>query len=340
MLARTFNLWKSLAAVLACCLGMAGASASADAGQERPYERWSDPRENAFSLEVPKGWKVTGGTRRPSPLRVTTGVYVTSPDGRTQVTATDDLPVYVVPNQGLAMVGIGEGGWYTDGFGLRHPVRSYAPGAKWITHFLLPSLPHRVKMLSVKDHAELSKQLSQCFGVAVRYDAGEVAYEYERDGVIYKGKAYCITQLINSDVHAMWHVFRLTVVEAPADKLAEAEAVLVRMGATTQINLQWAQAQMRMTAEQVRILNNANTAIFNTITQGYWENARRMDTVFDRGSRARRGVDDFYDPVLGQVHYGVENRHNYYWINDRGDIRGTDTYDPPSQYYRPLHRLP
>jgi hypothetical protein len=339
MFTRVLRAGRIALAGLLYALGLAVCVASA-AADERPYERWTDPAERAFSMEVPKGWKVTGGTKRPHLLRVAATVHAVSPDAQMEVFASDDLPVYVEPNQVLAVLGIGEGGFYVDGFGSRHPVQHYAAGSKWITKFWLPSRQVRFTAVSVKEHPELSKQLSQFIGVSIRYDAGEVSYTYEKGGKTVHGKAFVITERTSNGDHSMWRVFRLFAVEGTADKLNEAEGVLIRMAATTKINADWAMAQMKLTADQVNILNQTNTAVFNTMTQGYWDRARRMDAVMDRGARARRGVDDFYDPVLGEVHYGVRNQHNYYWINDRGEIRGTDTYDAPSQYFRPLNRLP
>jgi len=45
------------------------------------YVRWSDPLENAFSISVPRGWKVVGGMYRFSPTDSRTAVTLFSPEG-------------------------------------------------------------------------------------------------------------------------------------------------------------------------------------------------------------------------------------------------------------------
>ena len=50
------------------------------------YVQWQEPNENAFTVEVPQGWDVTGGViREASGSRA--GLHVTSPDGRIIITA-------------------------------------------------------------------------------------------------------------------------------------------------------------------------------------------------------------------------------------------------------------
>jgi hypothetical protein len=60
-----------------------------------------DTRENAFSLEVPKGWKVTGGCYRLGANNPRFLVDMTSPDGRTSLRVGDSaVPAFTVPQMG------------------------------------------------------------------------------------------------------------------------------------------------------------------------------------------------------------------------------------------------
>ena len=93
------------------------------------FTRFVDPRENAFSTEVPKGWKTSGGLFRFASVDTRGAVESTSPAGDIRVSAGDaDLPPFTIPNQVLAMAGLREGSWYSPGYGVRMMVRQYQSG--------------------------------------------------------------------------------------------------------------------------------------------------------------------------------------------------------------------
>ena len=74
----------------------------ADASARPRYATFTDPVERAFSMEVPEGWKVQGGTKRPSTAAVQGSVQATSPDGAIVVYAGDEFPIYSEPSALLA----------------------------------------------------------------------------------------------------------------------------------------------------------------------------------------------------------------------------------------------
>jgi hypothetical protein len=60
-----------------------------------------DTRENAFSIEVPKGWKVSGGAYRLGANNPRFLIDMTSPDGRTNLRVGDSaVPAFTVPHLG------------------------------------------------------------------------------------------------------------------------------------------------------------------------------------------------------------------------------------------------
>jgi hypothetical protein len=52
-----------------------------EAAPSLSYVRWQDPRENAFSLDVPSQWKMSGGLFRFASVDTRAGVEALSPDG-------------------------------------------------------------------------------------------------------------------------------------------------------------------------------------------------------------------------------------------------------------------
>ena len=79
-------------AVLAAVVGMYCGSVSgqsAGAGVLRMVT-WQDPTEHAFSVQVPQGWQIGGGTHRNSPMDARPYVYAVSSDGYLAVLRAGD----------------------------------------------------------------------------------------------------------------------------------------------------------------------------------------------------------------------------------------------------------
>ena len=87
----------------------APAAPAAGTKQARPdltWTRYTDPVEHAFTIDVPQGWRVSGGTRRMSAVDIRLGVEAVSPDGLITLFYGDaDVPIFTVPSDMLEMAG-------------------------------------------------------------------------------------------------------------------------------------------------------------------------------------------------------------------------------------------
>jgi hypothetical protein len=64
-----------------------------------------------------------------------------------------------------------------------------------------------------------------------------------------------------------------------------------------------------------------------------------MDEIDRRRSNVILGVEDVIDPVTGRQ-IKIESGSEYYWIDHRGTIVGTQTDTRPNLDFRQLIRLP
>jgi hypothetical protein len=296
------------------------------------FERWTDPAERAFSLEVPSGWSVTGGTSRPSNLLVQGTATATSPDSAITIGMSDAFPVYVEPSDLLAMGGIYEGGTYVDPSGYSSPVRRYAPGARYVTDFLLATQAADARVVRSKDRPDLARRLAT-YGINT-YDAGEVEYRVTRNGVSYTGGALAITERISAGGYVAWHVWRLFLVEARSERYDEGVAALGRLAGSFRIDPGWAARQSELTRRQSGIITQMSSDIGDTLSSGYWNRQAVHDALAERRSRATLEVEDLTDE--DGTSYRVESGSSYYWIDPRGTIVGTDTHTLPDVDFREL----
>ena len=99
----------TLAAILGSFRFEAAAGRDAPSGRrgaaaQLAFRSWADPHENSFSVELPQGWQVEGGTFRPDTTGTRTGLTATAQGGRHVLWIGDvNLPrLFVQPGPSMA----------------------------------------------------------------------------------------------------------------------------------------------------------------------------------------------------------------------------------------------
>ncbi|HYF92362.1 MAG TPA: copper amine oxidase N-terminal domain-containing protein [Symbiobacteriaceae bacterium] len=315
----------------------AGGAESSASAPALSFVQVRDPKEGAFSVEIPKGWTVQGGTVRPSLLLVQVDYTATSPDGEIRLWMGDYFPLYVEPSWILTAAGFGPGSTYVDDGGYRWRIDAYAPGKDFVTRHFLPERTGQVQITGATDLPALAAELATV-GVNT-FDAGRVQYRTIRSGKTYVGDAVAVTERIEVAGQVNWHLWRMFLYEAPEGRLAEAEAALQRMAESFAIDPQWAEMQAKLTAAQSKIITDMGHSISETINGMYQTRAASEDELSRRRSNATLGVTDVVDPATGRG-LQVESSADYYWVNQNGQVVGTQTYTSPGLDFRALVQLP
>src|SRR5690606_12069804 len=133
----------------------------------------------------------------------------------------------------------------------------YAPGAEFVLSYLAPEVPG-VEIIDVRDRSDLAATLPGT-GV-IRYDAGEVEYRYPSDGGTVRGIVLAITEETTMGGVGTWDVWRIVIAEGPEPRYDEAVAAGRHLVASFAFDPVWAQAQAQLTADQSRIMAEANDA--------------------------------------------------------------------------------
>jgi hypothetical protein len=175
----------------------------------------------------------------------------------------------------------------------------------------------------------------------MRLTAGEASFTCRQNGQPVRGYYFAGTQRTQAAgmQGGVWNAEHLTGWIAREDKAALAQSVLRHILETAQINPQWAAMQQQITANTSRIVSRTSAEISRMMSDSYWSRQKTMDEIDRRRSNAILGVVDVTDPVTGRE-LKVENSSNYYWIDHRGTIVGTDTYTKPNIDFREMIQLP
>ena len=315
------------------------------------FVRFTDPRENAFTTEVPKGWKTSGGLFRMASVDTRGAVESVSPEGDIRVSAGDaELPPFTIPNQILAMSGFREGSWYSPGYGVRMMVRRYQPGVVFAEDYVRSKLAAKIGCSGVTitgkgSRPDLTQSINALYaqfaaqGMNVREDAGEVWFSCTRNNQPWKGYYLVTTQISEGSGGGVWNAEHILGYAAASDKVALAEAAMLRLAVSMQVNPEWVKMQQGVTMATSQIVAKTNEQISSTVRKTFENKWKTEDEIFRRDANARRGVTDVLDPETSES-WSVQNSSNHYWRKPGSDvIVGTETYNSPGVGYEPLRNL-
>jgi hypothetical protein len=323
-------------------------TAAVPAKPKIPYVSWQDPVEQAFTLEVPAGWQVAGGTKRRAAVDIVHVLQAVSPDQRSQIIFNDgNIPAFVLPNQMLEWTGFREGSWYSPGYGVQNMVMRYQPGLTFLLGYLRQNFAPRLpsfQLAEQKERPDIVEQFnriysrSQVYGISTRLDAGDAAFRYDQAGAPGVGYGLAVTQIAQSMSNGVgnWNVSLLFLALGPEAEAETIREISTHMFQTIRMNPQWVAGQQQLTGNVSKIVTETGQAISGIINDTYWTRQGTLDDVNRKFSNATLGVTDVVDSATGDA-YKVEAGHNYYWSRSgTNQVVGTGTYTRPDIDFTPL----
>lgn len=238
------------------------------------FVRWQDPREGAFSMDVPAGWRVEGGLARLAAVDTRVGTTMVSPDDEIRLFVGDaELPPFVEPSPVLTMAGFREGGWYSPGYGINMMVQRFVPGQAFAAMYARERLARGCggfAVASARDRADAVRAINAVYakfgqaGIVVRLSAGEVLFACGAAGRPMQGYVFAGTQstaMPGSGAGALWNVQYLFGGLARQERSAEANAILEHVVRSFAINPRWAAMQAHLAGQVSRIVAETNQEI-------------------------------------------------------------------------------
>src|SRR5215471_6311288 len=126
-----------------------------------PFTTWRDPREDAFHLGVPVGWKVSGGTVRGGAIDVRGFVRAESPDGAIKVFLNDpDLSPRQVPDAMMLQVGLREGQVIKSPTGSPILLARYQTGEQFARQYIGQKLCSRAQITQSASMPSISQEMN------------------------------------------------------------------------------------------------------------------------------------------------------------------------------------
>jgi hypothetical protein len=339
----------------------------AAANRPAPQTAWTtytDPVEHAFTIAVPAGWRVSGGLKRMNAVDIRTGVDVVSPDGAIHLFFGDlNVPVFTVPSQMTAMVGMRSGMMYSPGGGISMMIEPYQTGQNFAASWgnqRLRSECSNVALKGSQPRPDASSAISNAYGaggIRTSIAAGEASFSCQRNGAATTAYVFAGTEFVQSQMTAVWDVKTLVGFVASEARAGEADSLLSHMVASFAIDRGWMQRQQGITAEFDRTTAAANAVVSNAIIENGRALSAQSDAIFQRGQNlphvgARRNSTDAIDrydenAVRSTSSYTnsetgtsrtLDNSYAHTYTDPSGNIRQTDSENAPGPGWTELQR--
>jgi hypothetical protein len=312
------------------------------------FVSFTDPKEKAFTVEVPKGWSARGGLFRFAAVDTRPALELTSPDGGIRITSGDaEIPTFTLPSQTLAFAGFTEGSWYSPGYGVRMMVQRYLPGAPFAEQYvrdrvLTATDCREGTIVNRRDRTDLSRAVNELYqsqappGGVARLDVGEVRFECLRNGQRWRGYYLAGTLLLGTQQGGIWHVDHLIGYAATPAQAPLAEAIALHMIRSARINPEWARMQEGLAANVSQIVAETNSALSDGIRKTFESRWSREAEAMRKDANMRRETTDLIDPDTGET-WNVRSQSRYFWRKPGSDlVVGTETFEVPGVGFQQL----
>lgn len=262
-----------------------------------------DAREQAFSIQVPRGWKTYGGLFRYSNIDARLLVDMTSPDGLTNFRVGDStIPPYRVP-----------GPFLPPGPG----VASYAAGNVFATKYGQARFASMCQGLQlIKGDAIAPKYHPAQEGIS-RTTGGEAFFSCTKNGASMDAYVYAETMLMGpGGSGSSWLVVALASVISPADQASAEGSMLKHVGDSLVMNPAWTQMQNQLNNQAIQQINASTRA---TIAVTNAENARERAMISalqnDSFNDVINGVQATQDTATGQRYIAPLGKGGTQWVD-------------------------
>jgi len=302
------------------------------------YTRFTDPREGAFTIDVPRGWRTEGGILRRSAIDLVAALRTTAPDGSTTIFIGD--PELRTCAWSDNFMGASEGQTYDPGFGTQMVILRYQPGLVFAGNYLqrfVQSLG--LGNVQVRDRRErpdlvelgnrqAAQQNANPMG-ASRSTAGEIAFTAQRGGQTLAGYLLATTTVWPAPGGYQWNAVVVGYV-TPSDQAAATSSIFAHILASAQLNPQWAGQQQQTTGATAGIVGDAGQAIAQIQSDSYWARQQTQGEVMRRHADAILGQVRVRDPNTGEEFETAAGKNYYYRPLGSDRPIGTDETDRPN----------
>ncbi|MCB0749314.1 MAG: hypothetical protein KDC90_17765 [Ignavibacteriae bacterium] len=307
------------------------------------FERKSEPRENAFSLLVPKGWQIDGGIFRVDPT-VQGGpsqsiaakldfAIKKDTEGSVMIRWLPDVLFFDMRNSPAGQMGLFPEGINYQGM----TVYNLMNAENFISRIAFPYAHPQAQNVQIIERKNLQTFASQYATwvkqampyTTMSYDAAYLKIQYSEAGKVYD--EYLLTLIENwGQLGAgMWGNKETFLVRAPQGELEKWESIFSVIQNSVKLNINWLMAEIKGQAARGEIAANTQKEI-ERIGREITEHKQKTNAEINNDMfLTLTEQEEYVNPYNNEVETGT-NQWKHRWVNESGDVIYTDeeSYDP------------
>jgi len=290
------------------------------------FYNFTDPKENAFSIEIPEGWQMSSdsGLFRPY-IDAGVKLQAVSPNGQ-GFFYISPYGAYVVPNDLLTFAGFSEGSYYDPSGGVSYPmiVKNYVEAGDFLNEYV-QQLGIEADVLETVDRPDLINQNPNI--LFSKQSAAEITYTVGAGASKIKNKVIAYNYLIEGFGIGIW-TSSLFGYSSPESLFDETEFLVLQSSESFKVNPAWAAREAQAMNERAGAISETQNSVSDTISSTFEYRSESQDRINSEWSKTTLGVEEVYNPDTGNTEY-VDSGSKYYWMDNQNNIYGTETDENP-----------
>jgi len=310
----------------------------------RVFRRMAEPRENAFTLLVPKGWLMEGGIFRLDPTRAGGPrnaieakidlALKNDASGRVMIRRLPDWYFCDVRHMPAGQMGLFPPGSNYQGMTVL-PVMS---AETFIRKVVIPKYhpsARNLKVVEVRPMPEPARKhqkraASLILPLQVQCDAALVTVTYDEGGVRFKENIYTLIENKGAIAAGEWANRETGYARAPESAYAAWEPVFHTVMRSVRLNPRWVNGEVRGMLKRADILQKVQGQI-QEIDRQILDHQQRTNTEIQNDMYLTlTGQEEYINPYTKEVEVDSGELGRYRWQTEGGDILFSDreTFDP------------
>lgn len=307
------------------------------------FNRVKEPRENAFSILIPKGWQTDGGIFRVNPL--TQGGPMQSIAAKLDFAVKKDrggtIMIRWLPDMAYfdpRMSPAGQMGLIRPGSNYQGMTVCYVMSPQqFIGQVVIPYAHPRATNMRIIEQRRLPK-LAQIYqqgvsvympGTTFTYDAAIMTVTYNEDGKMYKEKIIAMIENWGQMGAGIWANKETYFIRTPINEYSQWEPVFSVIQGSVIVNLRWLVGEIQGQKTRSNIARRTHQEI-QRIGREIAEHRQKTNAeIHNDMFLTLTDQEEYVNPHNRQVEIG-SNQWKYRWINESGDVIYTDveSYNP------------
>lgn len=312
--------------------GPSGTPTGSSGGSTAAAPAWTtfqDPYEQAFTIEVPQGWRIGGGLGRVGFDDYRFMIDLLSPDGQTNIRLGDiAVPPYALLDGRHAAGTVDDIGLFAQ------PVfASYRSGPEFAALYARVRF-YKTCSNPTGDTTDVNFSIPDFLPNATtgqQSSVGRIAY------LCNSGQQIAYADARTTLSPNLWMVPTLASFIAPRAQLSLAQAILLHMAQTFKLNPAWItyQNQMNVLGGQYMVaLTQQKMAQLSAQVQQFEQKMSQEQAQFDTWDTIISGFTPTIDPLTGQARDVPTGAAGEYWVDSSGNVVNSDTMPSGGSYYQ------